>query len=438
MKKKIQNNTAETLKILETLKKAGVDLNKIPLTKMKEKNRKILLCEIEQDGIDIKNIIRENDLNPQFRIGVETNNLKLAYYEKKPYKLTKEEKEKMIGLGLAKPKRSETTVTKVLRTLTILKENGVAVDKIIAKPQINGKRRYILLKEIKQDGINIDEIIERNGLNGEECIGMKIMYLGQAVKGTNRYKMSDNERKKLEELGLLKNLLKKDLKIFRLLSESGIDLSKLNLQKAVNGKGKYILLKDIQQEGIDIDEIIKKNKLDENLNIGMKIRKIRDKYNQNAVSEEERKEIEKLGLVKIKKESSVEEVLRILKILDANGVDVSKIQVTTKSDEKRRYILLKEIEQEGVDINKIIEENGLDGNFHIGIRIMQLKQAYKGNSRCLITDAEREEVKKLGLANNLIRRERNKKDAISRNKEAKELYEKYKDLCKEDGKSINK
>ena len=68
--------------------------------------------------------------------------------------------------------------------------------------------------------------------------------------------------------------------------------------------------------------------------------------------------------------------MKICKILRDNGVDFSNLKISKTVAGKQRNIILSEIEQEGVDIEKIIEENGLDGNFKIGLSITSLRRLY--------------------------------------------------------------
>ena len=91
--------------------------------------------------------------------------------------------------------------------------------------------------------------------------------------------------------------------------------------------------------------------------------------------------------------TSISKTLEVARILKANGVDLSKVQLTRKSVP----ILLEEIEQEGIDIGKIIEENGLDGKFEYGKKIIALRVAYNGKGNCKITEQEKEEARQLGI-----------------------------------------
>lgn len=66
------------------------------------------------------------------------------------------------------------------------------------------------------------------------------------------------------------------------------------------------------------------------------------------------------------REIEYEELLKILKVLKENGVDIDKIKTSETNDGIRRYTSLREISQQGIDINKIIGVNKLNPDYPIG------------------------------------------------------------------------
>lgn len=87
------------------------------------------------------------------------------------------------------------------------------------------------------------------------------------------------------------------------------------------------------------------------------------------------------------------ELLQIIKILQDNGVDVTSIP-TTKS---RSYTILKEIRQEGVDIESIIRDNQLNGNYKIGQKLNYFRLVYKGTIKGQMSEEERIMAEELGI-----------------------------------------
>ena len=298
-----------------------------------------------------------------------------------------------------------SAISKTLEICKILKESGVDLSKIQISKKINGQTKTILLKEIEQEGIDIEKIIEEKGLDGELKFGQQIKELRKAYNGRkSSCKITEDEKKLAEELGVIeldnRSAISKTLEICKILKESGVDLSKIQITKTINGKSKNILLKEIEQEGIDIEKIIEKKGLDEEFEFGQKIIVLRRACNGKGnckITEEEKRLAEELGLIELDKKSAVAETLEICKILKESGVDLSKIQITKTINGKQQNILLKEIEQEEIDIEKIIEEKGLDGEFKFGQRINALRVAYNGTGSYKITEEEKRLAEELGL-----------------------------------------
>lgn len=91
------------------------------------------------------------------------------------------------------------------------------------------------------------------------------------------------------------------------------------------------------------------------------------------------------------------ELREICKILKDNGIDIQKISTTKNSEKgKRVYTTLKDININGIDINKLIQENGLDEDFQIGKYLNKYRLADNGTQGNL-TKEECEEGVSLGI-----------------------------------------
>ena len=233
-----------------------------------------------------------------------------------------------------------------------------------------------------------------------------------------------------------KNVISQTLKVAKILQANGVNLKALDISYGKDGKCVYKNLAQMEQEGIDFAKIIKENGLEPNLPYGRRIQYIRQVYKgkwQGAITEDDRKEIEELGLLEKEKTkpSVITKTLRVAKILQDKGVDVKALEISNGKNGNNVFKKLAELEQKGVDFAKIIEENGLDGNFKYGRRINYIRQVYKGNLTNPITMEERKQVEELGIVNNrLSKKEAQKQKAIQKNEQVKKLYEKYKRLYK--------
>lgn len=186
------------------------------------------------------------------------------------------------------------------------------------------------------------------------------------------------------------------LKILTLLKSEGVDVRKIHIY--VDGKRQITRLKDIKQEGIDVNAIIEKYDLDGEYRLGRKLHDLRQAYAGSGtcvLSEEGRKEAETLGVVT--KFFVVEDVIEVLKILKFEGVDIRKINLDKNAKTERRSIVLRDISQVGIDIDAIIKKYNLDPNYPIGHRIRDLRQAYTGSMSCVITEENKKDAEELGI-----------------------------------------
>ena len=300
--------------------------------------------------------------------------LKRAYNGTISLKLSNEEREEIEKLGLIDFDK-KSIVFQTIEVLRILKENGVDINKIKQQKTINGNSSTTILSDLIKAGLVSDRIITNNELNEDFPIGKRISQLKSAYKGTNRIPISEIEKKEVEKLGLIepeiKSIVSQTLKIAEALKDNGIRFEKLQLMR----NKRYLLLKEIQQEGIDIKRIIKDNGLDENYPIGQRINATRAAYKKigkTPITLSEKKEVERLEIVK---PSPISETLRIVQILKKEGMDLRNIKLQKTINGKTHKILLREIEDKCIDIKKIIEENKLDADYAIGLRINAIRLA---------------------------------------------------------------
>ena len=406
VQKEKKSTVAETLEIAKILKDNGVDFSKIQLTQnVNGEKESLLLKDVTQKGVNIEEIIKINDLDGNFPLGKRIRTVRDTYNGKLNCSMTEEQRRLAEKLGLI-PKKEKSVVAKTLEIAKILKDSGVDLSKIVLSKQVNGKKISLSLEEIDltKEGLDIAKIIKDNGLDGNFRFGKNIEHLRTAYNGTGTHAITEEEKRLAEELGLVqkekKSAVEETLEIAKILKDSGVDLSQISLTKKENGKDRRLLLREIEQDGVDIAQIIKDNKLDGNFKFGNRVQSIRLAYNgkrTSAMTEEQRRLAEKLGLIPKKEKSAVAETLEIAQILKDNGVDLSKIQLTKSENGKSRRILLKEIEQEGIDIKTIIESNNLDENFSFGMKMQNLRTAYNGTGTYLITEAEKRLAEELGL-----------------------------------------
>jgi len=390
-----KTSISELLDILEILQSEGIDINKIPQSK-RENGKQIstTLLDINQG------IIQKYGLDKDYKIGWKIRHMLQAYKGYGRYVITDEDRIKIEKLGFDAEK--ETSVAELLRILEILHLEGIDVKKVPKSKTTNGKQFSATLLDINQDGIDIHKIIQKHGLDKDYKIGRKINYMLQAYKGCGTCVITKEDRIKIERLGFNEekgSSVEELLRILEILQSEGVDVKKIPQTKNVNGKKISTTLLDIEQDGIDIKEIIHQYGLDKYYNIGMKITSMSQAYKGNsayAITETDKKKIEQFGFGK-EKESSIVEALRILEILQSEGVDVKKIPQRKRANGKQISTTLSDINQEGVNIQEIIERYGLDKDYKIGQKIMIMLQAYEGRVTYAITEEDKRRAEALGI-----------------------------------------
>lgn len=166
----------------------------------------------------------------------------------------------------------KTTIGELLELLEILKQENIDVRAInrYKNDKVTGKQVATLLKDIKQEGIDINEIIQRRGLNPDYKIGIRLDGLIRAFRGKGTYAITEDEAKKAGELLKIntKTGTEQLFYVLECLKSEGVNMKRIKKRMIVNGKEVSTRLKDIEQKGIDINEIIKKYNLDGDYNIG--------------------------------------------------------------------------------------------------------------------------------------------------------------------------
>lgn len=198
---------AETLDIIEILLQEKIDIRNIQnFVTNKGKARSKYLYEVEDDRIET--IIKEYGLDRDYPIGSKISVLKRTYRGKSTYNITEEDRKKIERLGIISEEKS--VIEETLDILEILKEENIDVRKIRTRVTENSKRRGTYLYEVENE--NIEEIIQKHNFDREYKIGRKMIYVINAYKGRSNAKISEQHKKRVEELGLVSRLEQKEAK----------------------------------------------------------------------------------------------------------------------------------------------------------------------------------------------------------------------------------
>ena len=116
--------------------------------------------------------------------------------------VTPEQVKKLIEFGLI-TKEKENATAKLIRILTILKENGVDVTAIQKSKMVNGKQVSTIIKDIQQEGIDIETICKENGIELDYKIGQAISHTLKGAKGVRRTQVTPEQEEELIKFGLI-------------------------------------------------------------------------------------------------------------------------------------------------------------------------------------------------------------------------------------------
>ena len=370
-----------------------------------------------QSGIDknwnwgrkLYELKRKNPL--ELKIGLET--LKLDGVE-----LPEDELKKLIE---ERTTEGNITVEDMLDIIRILKQNNVEINikqrqKIDNLLEAKDKEEQIeILKKLQE----INSKIEMNWPIGERLSQQKKNHIEELKEGIKQLEKEglffSEEEKEYFEKHIQNDSIDVLTKVLVELKGAGINIlqiKKTNLYTVNNLINESELNEEESKELLErIYEITGKNdyrigkqisqaKMRNSAKFQKSLESIKNKDKSNFFSTQE---IENLSITSL--ETGISETLKICKILYDNGIDLQKITLNKKENEKYRGILLKEITQDGIDIKKIIEENKLDENFNYGSKIKVLRGAYNGTDESPITKEERKAAEILGL----VKKERNSK-----------------------------
>ena len=288
----------------------------------------------------------------------------------------------------------------LLNVLEILKDEGIDIRKIKVSISIgDGKTRFVTLSDIEQKGIDMQAIIKKYDLNKDYYIGLKIHHLREACSGRGTCRITEEEKKMAQLMGILtkKRRAEEFLEILEVLKKENVDLSKMITLRYKDDKRVRFKLKEIKQYGINIEEIIEKNNLDENFSIDKAIKKIRKSdFEKNGVTKSQKEKAKELGILDNKR--GYVDTIEVLELLKSEGVDVRMIRVAKNVNGVKSNTVLREIKQYGIDIEKIMKKYYLDGDYPIGVKISELRKVNNGRRDDIVfTEDEKTRIEELGI-----------------------------------------
>lgn len=263
-------------------------------------------------------------------------------------------------------KNSAPSIKKLIFVLNILRKEGIDLSGIKQTNTVKGKTIPTKLSDV----VSLD-ILEKHGLDGEYKIGAYITLAKTACNGNSRLTITEEDKEKIERFRLFdrNSDREKAIKILERLQKAGIDTSSIPAMiRDKKGEKSFAIASEVVE-----NDILEKCKIDPEYKLGSKIHYLRQAYKGvYPITEEERVRIEKLKILE-EGRTSISDLIPILKDLQSEGVDITKIQSITRKNGKRRYVVLSDIITE-----EILKKYNWDGDYRIGPKILTAKLAYKG------------------------------------------------------------
>ena len=447
---KKKSSVAILLEVLKELEKQGVDIKLLPRNGSSSKN--VLLSNIKYKDkygkeieVNTNEIIEKLGLNSNYNLGTQIQRAIQACKGKSACKIELEEINKLITYGLITQKeidftksgeKKKSAIAILLEVLKELENQGVDIQQL---PRRGNCEKTLLTnikykdKQGKEIEVNTSDIIEKFDLKTNYNLGLQILGARQACRGRGNFKIEQEEINELiaydlitqEEIDFAKSGETKKssvailLEVLKELENQGVNIKLLPKSGQCKTLLTNIKYKDKQGKEIEVDtsDIIEKLRLKKDYNLGSQIQialmgcrgsaKIKitdeevDKLIAHSLITQEEIDFAKSGE---KKKSDIAILLEVLKELENQGIDIQQLP-RSGNCEKTLLANIKYKDNRGQEIEvnaiKIIEKFGLKEDYNLGSQILNALQACKGRANYRI---EKEEIAEL-IAYGLITQE---------------------------------
>ena len=419
LKDRISKIASETemsifVRVCRELSNHGLNFNKFKFSKETKKNGKIriigkTLADIQQEypNIDMEEILLNTGVKISYNFYTKKNLAKRLITNGFYDRITKEEKEELVHLGVI---NLENELTKFRKVCEELAKQGVTFEKFIYSKvaEINGKKikKGKTLNDIQQEYPNIDinTILDRTGVDLDYDMREKKNNARSFIKNSKGDLQTKQEEKMLIELGVIERK-KKERPVLALILV-GDELVKQGF-KFDDFKSKVKTLEDLAKAypNINIEKVIEVANVDISYKIGGAIHSARYSYKRQGkqwkMTEEDIKRLEELQIIREEKIDIFEEFVNILEQMHSIGVDVSKI--------KLKHTIRELAEESGINENQL-KELGLDPEYDIGMKLNTITGIYRHSKEKMTEDRENQVVKLKRLGISLERKYRKSKE----------------------------
>ena len=305
----------------------------------------------------------------------------------------------------------ESAMSTFVQVCESLSNQGFDFRKFLFSKTIEKRRVYKTLEDVQQEysNIDIDKVLEEARVSLDYSIGVAKHEAVRSIKGKGTCPITEKEKKKLIQLGVIKlekeNIMTVFVRVCEELAKQGVEFDKFSFTKQVIKDGKKETVKktleDVQREypNIDISQVIEKTGVELDYSIGNAKAQARQAVRPNAmipITEDEKQKLIQLGVINLENAMSI--FVRVCESLASQGFNFNEFKYVKTVKEngkgKTQKKTLADVQQEcpNIDITRVIEETGVTLDYSIGNAKVQAVAAAKGRRMTL---RNKEEMKKL-------------------------------------------
>ena len=418
---KIENEHAMTtfVKVCEALARQGFDFKNFVYMRNRV-NKTLADIQGECPNIDMAKVLEETGVELNYKFSSKKGNAVKAVQGKGTYKITEEEKQKLINMGVISLEKKESVMSEFVRVCEALARQGFDFKNFKGSKTINKKTILKTLADIHEEfpSIDIIKVLKETGVSLDYSVGRQKNAALQSVKENAKTPITEEEKQKLISLGVI-NLEKKEsemskfVRVCEALARQGFDFKSFIYSKTIteDGKKKKVnkTLADVQEEcpNVDIIKVLEETSVSLDYSIGRQkkdaVQAVQGKRT-HAITEEEEQKLINMGVVSLEKEeSAMSEFVRVCEALSRQGVDLKKFQyskmITEEGKKRQLKKTLADVQEEypNIDIIKVLKETGVSLDYSIGRQQKGAVQATQGKGTYTITEEEKQELIELGV-----------------------------------------
>ena len=418
---KIEDEHAMTtfVKVCEALARQGFDFKNFVYMRNRV-NKTLADIQGECPNIDMAKVLEETGVELNYKFSSKKGNAVKAVQGKGTYKITEEEKQKLINMGVISLEKKESVMSEFVRVCEALARQGFDFKNFKGSKTINKKTILKTLADIHEEfpSIDIIKVLKETGVSLDYSVGRQKNAALQSVKENAKTPITEEEKQKLISLGVI-NLEKKEsemskfVRVCEALARQGFDFKSFIYSKTIteDGKKKKVnkTLADVQEEcpNVDIIKVLEETSVSLDYSIGRQkkdaVQAVQGKRT-HAITEEEEQKLINMGVVSLEKEeSAMSEFVRVCEALSRQGVDLKKFQyskmITEEGKKRQLKKTLADVQEEypNIDIIKVLKETGVSLDYSIGRQQKGAVQATQGKGTYTITEEEKQELIELGV-----------------------------------------